>query len=310
MSYHPIRVNTLRGDQKIDFDAYIKINDKYILYLRRGDSFEGDRLQRLKAKKLKKMFILPDDEANYRTYVQKNLEIAYDDNSGKDLQTRAEIIHGQQATNAEEVFDNPDQATYQNAKDGVSRYIGFLSKNDRALGSIFSIENNDRSVSHHGVNVATLSVALAQKLQVTDQNKLQLLALGALLHDFGHQESGLEIARPLKDLSPEEMQTYLKHPEAGSVELLDKQHFDQLVLNIVAQHEECSDGSGFPKGFRERDMDPLVVMVASANAFDRLMTLEGLSPKDAGKHIMMERVGKHPLQHIQILSAALKDGAS
>lgn len=309
MSYLPIRVNTLRGDQKIDFDAYIKINDKHILYLRRGDSFEGERLQRLKSKKLKKMFIQPGDEANYRAYVQRNIEVAYADDSGKDIRTRAEIVHGQQATNAEEVFDDPTQANYQNAKDGVGRYIQFLQKNDDALGATFAIENNDRSVSHHGANVAALSVTLAQKLQISDPKQLQLLALGALLHDYGHQDSGLEIARPLKELSPEEMQTYLKHPVDGSSSLQDKKHFDQLVLNIVAQHEECIDGSGFPKGLHEREMDPLVIMVASANAFDRLMTLEGLSPKDAGKRLLVERVGKHPLNHLQILSAALKDVA-
>ena len=52
MDYVSIRVSTLRGDQKIDFNAYIKINEKMVLYLRRGDSFEGERLLRLKEKKL------------------------------------------------------------------------------------------------------------------------------------------------------------------------------------------------------------------------------------------------------------------
>ena len=58
MDYTTIRVSTLRGDQKINFDAYLKIGEKMVLYVRQGDSFEGDRLKRLKEKKLKKMFIL------------------------------------------------------------------------------------------------------------------------------------------------------------------------------------------------------------------------------------------------------------
>ena len=49
-----MRVSTLRGDLKIDFDVYVKINDKMILYIRRGDSFEGPRLKRLREKKTKK----------------------------------------------------------------------------------------------------------------------------------------------------------------------------------------------------------------------------------------------------------------
>src|SRR6478735_8764937 len=118
MDYVSIRVSTLRGDQKIDFNAYIKINDKMILYLRRGDSFEGERLKRLKDKKLRKMYILTDEETHYRSYLQKNIDVAYDDKSGKDMQTRAEIIQGAQQSNTEEVFENPENAeSYNYAKD-------------------------------------------------------------------------------------------------------------------------------------------------------------------------------------------------
>lgn len=305
MSYLPIRVSTLRGDQKTDFDVYLKIGEKMILYVRTGDSFEGDRLQRLKEKKLKKMFILPEHEKRYRDYISKSLEAAYDNKSGKDLQTRAEIIQGQQQANAEELFDNPDQKTYATTKEDINKYVNFLMTNDKAVNSIFKIENSDKSISHHGVNVATLTTALAQKLKV-DPKIMHLMALGALLHDYGHQDSGLEIARPLSSLSKEELALYRRHPEAGIAALQEQKHFDQLVLNIVAQHEECIDGSGFPKQLRENEMDPTVIMVSSANAFDRLMTLESLDPKEAGKKMMIEKVGKHPLNHIQILGGLLK----
>ncbi|MCK6599017.1 MAG: hypothetical protein L6Q37_11685, partial [Bdellovibrionaceae bacterium] len=107
MDHVSIRVSTLRGDQKINFDAYVKINDKFVLYLRRGDSFEGQRLKRLKEKKLKKMFILSGDESNYRQYLKTNIESAYDSTSSKDMESRAEIIQGEQQSNVEEVFEKP-----------------------------------------------------------------------------------------------------------------------------------------------------------------------------------------------------------
>ena len=56
--YVPIRVSTLRGNLKIPFDAYVSVASKHILFCRKGDSFGGDRLDRLKKKKLKIMFIL------------------------------------------------------------------------------------------------------------------------------------------------------------------------------------------------------------------------------------------------------------
>lgn len=303
MDYVPIRVSTLRGDQAIEFDAFIKINDKFILYLRKGDSFEGDRLKRLKAKKLKKMFIVPESESNYRTYLQRNIEMAYDKNSGKSLENRSEIIHGNQQSNAEAVMENPENETiYNETKDAAGKFVQFLEQEGpSSVATIMKIENVDQNIAHHGVTVSTLAIALAKQLNVTDPKLLQLLSLGALLHDFEHFHSGLAIARPLKEFNEEELKVYKTHPIVGAQKVQDKKHFDQTVINIIAQHEEYVDGKGFPNGLTESKMDPLAVIVASCNALDRVITFEGVPKKDAVRNLMISGVGKYPLNHIQIL---------
>lgn len=307
MDYVSVRVSTLRGDQKIDFNAYIKINEKMVLYLRRGDSFEGERLKRLKEKRVRKMFILTEDETKYREYMQKNIELAYSDSSGVDLQSRAEIVQGQQQSNTEEVFENPDNIeNYNNTKDAAAKYVQFLLSNSKAVNAVMDIQNEEASVAHHGVTVSTLSVALAQKLGMLDPKKTQLLALGALLHDFGHHHSHFQLDRPLSQFAPEEMTAYKNHPTVGASQVQDKKHFDQAVINIIAQHEECIDGSGYPLGARENQLDPLAVIVSSANALDRLITFEKVAKSDAVKKLMIEQVGRHPLNHIQLLSEILK----
>lgn len=307
MDYVSVRVSTLRGDQKIDFNAYIKINEKMVLYLRRGDSFEGDRLKRLKDKRVRKMFILMDEESKYRDYMQKNIELAYNDNSGADIQSRAEIVQGQQQSNTEEMFENPESVeSYNNTKDTAAKYVQFLMSNSKAVGAVMNIQNEDGNVAHHGVTVSTLSVALAQKLVMNDPKKTQLLALGALLHDFAHHNSALTLDRPITQFSKDELFTYKSHPTAGAALVQDKKHFDQAVINIIAQHEECIDGSGYPLGARENQLDPLSVIVSSANALDRLITYEKVPKAEAVKKLMIEQVGRHPLNHIQFLSEILK----
>ncbi|KYG65410.1 hypothetical protein AZI87_12775 [Bdellovibrio bacteriovorus] len=306
MDYVSIRVSTLRGDQKIDFNAYVKINDKMILYLRRGDSFEGERLQRLKDKKLRKMYILTDEENTYRSYLQKNIEMAYDNSSNKDIQTRAEIIQGSQQSNTEEVFENPDNVeSYNYCKDAAGKYVNFIMSNAQATQTIMNMENTDKNIAHHGVTVSTLSIALAQKLGINDPKKTQLLTLGALLHDYGHHNSPLNLNQPLDKMSPEDKKMWNQHPRDGAQKVHDKKHFDQTVINIIAQHEETINGAG-PKGMREKEMDPLSVIVSSANAMDRLITFEGVPKTEAAKKLMIDHVGKHPLQHLQMLNDILR----
>lgn len=307
MDYVSVRVSTLRGDQKIDFNIYIKINDKMVLYIRRGDSFEGDRLQRLKSKNLRKLYITHDEELRYRSYLQQNIEMAYDHNSTKDIQTRAEVVQGAQETNAEELFENPaDVEVYNRAKDSAAKYVQFLLGHSKAVGAIMNIVNSDQSIAHHGVNVATLSVALAYKLGLVDPKQIQLMTLGALIHDYGHFNSPIQINKPLKDFTPEEMAVYLQHPTLGAERIREQKHFDQLVINIVAQHEEKANGLG-PLKMMLNQQDPLITIVSSANAMDRLISFEGVPREEVSRKMMMETVGDHPLEHIQQLAEILKN---
>lgn len=306
MEYISIRVSTLRGDQSIDFNCYVKINEKFVLYLKQGDSFEGERLKRLKDKKLKKMFIPKEFESNYLNYMKKNIEMAYDDKSNKSLESRAEIIQGQQESNAEQVMENPEnQAAYAETKSAAQQYVQFLLKNPNAKSAVLNIENTDKNLAHHGVNVSTYAVAIGEKLSI-DAKLMQLMALGALIHDIGHQNSNLNIYRPISQMNKEDMEVFKNHPLVGAKRVHDKNHFDQQVISIINEHEEFIDGSGYPRGLIEQKLDPLSILVSSANSLDRMITFEGITKFEASKKIMIDMIGKHPLEHLKILSGLVK----
>jgi putative nucleotidyltransferase with HDIG domain len=300
MDYVTVRVSTLRGDQKIKFNVYVQINDKMILYIRDGDSFQGPRLKRLKEKKLKKLFILNEDESKYRDYLLLNIEKAYDDKSTTDIETRAEIIQGAQQEHAEEIFENPENAeAYNLAKDSAAKYVQFLLGHSQAIQSILRIENTDQSVAHHGVNVSTFAVSLGHKLGIIDDKQKQMLALGGLLHDFGHSVTFFQPNKLMSEMTNDELTVYKSHPEMGANQILDKKHFDQQIINIIMKHEECIDGSGYPRQLPESQIDQLTQIVSTANALDRLLVFENIPKGEAAKKLMMTRVGKHPLAHLQ-----------
>ena len=307
MNHIPIRVSTLRGDQPIDFDAFVKINEKHILFCRRGDSFEGTRLTRLKEKKLKKMFIVESDENSYRNYLQRNIDMAYDSGSGKPVETRTEIVQGATQARAEDVMENAGNETvYNDTKADVLRFVEFLNKEAKALSHILQMENVDGSIAHHGVAVSSIAIGIANRLGIKDAKKNQMLSLGALLHDFEHFHSGLQISRPLNQFSAEEIKVYKGHPMDGLKRIQDKQHFDQQVLTIIREHEETIDGKGYPNGLRDNKIDALALIVGSANRADRLLTFEKMKRQDIPKHLMINFTGIHPLEHLQILGELLK----
>lgn len=302
-----IRVSTLRGDLKIPFDVYIKVAGKYIHYCRSGDSFEGTRLNRLKAKKLKEMFIRPEDEMLYEQYLQENIDSAYDEKSNKALEIRAEVIQGAQQASAEAYMEDPiDKDAYHHVKYSVQRFVDFLGKRPQAAHPILSLENTDLSITHHSVNVATLATMLAMNSKFKDLTKLHLLGLGCMLHDIDHFNREPDLSRPLTELSPEEFASYKQHPLRGANLIQGVTFVDQLVMSVIVQHEEHLNGTGFPRGLTEKEIEPMVLFAATANAYDRLVSFQKQNPKEAIKSLLIDKVGLLPLDLIQNLNSILK----
>lgn len=304
----PIRVSTLRGDMKIDFNVYVQVAGKYVLFCRGGDSFEGHRLKRLKEKKLKKMYILGDQEDKYRQYMTQNIEQAFDQSSDKPIEMRAQIIQGAQQAAAEDVMDNPlSKAVYDVASEGSKRYVDFILKEEKAIRAVMNVENPDHSVSQHGVTVATLAVGMAEKLGIKDAAVLGHLVLGSLLHDIEHFYTGMNLARTVSEMDKIESTVYRKHPINGAERMSGTNFYDRSVLNIIVQHEETINGMGFPNGTRETELDPLAMIAATANSYDRLVTFEHNNKKDALKKLLIDKVGLHSLDHLKALQDVLKE---
>ncbi|MCB0356002.1 MAG: HD domain-containing protein [Bdellovibrionales bacterium] len=311
LKFEPIRVSTLRGERPIPFNAYIKIGSRHVLYLRKGDSFEGDRLDRLKAKKLDRLYILATDRSKYDQYLQDNVNEAFDAHSKKDLLSRTSIIQGHLQAIAEELMDHPEiEENYTMALTSCQRFCEFMQNNDLALKCLLSFKNEEFSISHHGVNVASLTLALISHLQLADSfiPQLELLTLGALIHDIGRQQ--LELPSPLQKskMTPEQKKLYESHPQLGIDRIREFSYFDEIVVNIIFQHEEFIDGSGYPQKLLERNTSPYSLMVSVANTYDKLITQEAKSMHEALKYMIIDSMGLHPLDMMKALQDALKKG--
>ncbi len=304
--FSPIRVSTLRGDLEIPFDVYVKVAGKYIHYCRRGDSFEGKRLERLRSKQLTTLFVKPDDEPAYKQYVELNIDSAFKD-LNKPLSIRAEVIQGYQEAAISDFLENPlDELTYRHVRASVEKFVAFIMNEPNAAALLLSRSNNDGSITHHGVNVATLAVLIAMQSGVRAGSTLDLLALGCVLHDLDHYHNHLDLSQSIDAMNDEQLKVYRAHPLSGAQRLQSATFVDQLVLTIILQHEENAKGTGFPKGLTENAMDPNVLIAATANAFDRMVSFERIPAKDAMKTLFIDKLGLYPLHLLQNLQQLLK----
>lgn len=114
----------------------------------------------------------------------------------------------------------------------------------------------------HSIDVALISLLMAVELGYTDEELLNI-GLGALLHDVGKlliPKSIIEKPGPLTDI---EMVYIRQHCELG-MSSLEPFCLPKECTNIVLQHHERFDGSGYPKGLKGNEicLNAKIVMIA------------------------------------------------
>ena len=113
-----------------------------------------------------------------------------------------------------------------------------------AMASI--VEKRDPYTAGHQRRVSQLSAAIAQKLELPDE-RIQEITMAAFVHDIGKIDIPAEILSKPTKLTEVEFELLKKHPR-GAYEILTKINFPQIIADIVLQHHERVDGSGYPHG--------------------------------------------------------------
>jgi len=110
------------------------------------------------------------------------------------------------------------------------------------------LESKDPYTAGHQKRVAILVLALAEEMKLPD-HQIEGLHVAALIHDIGKIYVPAEIlSRPTK-LTESEFALVKTHPGLGS-DILRKIEFPYPIADIVLQHHERVNGSGYPQGLR------------------------------------------------------------
>lgn len=111
-----------------------------------------------------------------------------------------------------------------------------------------TIEKRDPYTAGHQQRVAELAVAIAAELGLS-QERTEGLRLGALIHDIGKIYVPAEFLNRPGHLNSTELEIIQTHPAMG-YDIVKGIEFPWPVADIVVQHHERLDGSGYPNGLK------------------------------------------------------------
>ena len=110
------------------------------------------------------------------------------------------------------------------------------------------VEARDRYTAGHQVRVADLACMIARRMGFPE-SRIPIIRIAALIHDVGKVCVPTEILNKPAPLSPIEFEIVKQHPKAA-YDVLEKIEFPWPIADIVLQHHERMDGSGYPSRLR------------------------------------------------------------
>jgi len=111
---------------------------------------------------------------------------------------------------------------------------------------VLTLEKKDPYTSGHQKRVATFASAIAEEMGLS-QNQIDGVRMAAMIHDIGKNAiPGQILSKPAK-LAKLEMKMIKEHPQLG-YDILKGIEFPWPVAQMVLQHHERIDGSGYPQG--------------------------------------------------------------
>jgi putative nucleotidyltransferase with HDIG domain len=111
-----------------------------------------------------------------------------------------------------------------------------------------TMEWRDPYTAGHQKRVASIATAIAKQMGWDDE-QIQALYMAAMVHDIGKVAVPAEILTKPTRLTELEMKMVQEHAETG-YQILKDIPFPWPIAEVVHQHHERLDGSGYPKGLK------------------------------------------------------------
>lgn len=196
--------------------------------------------------------------------------------SAKTLFARATII---QQDLLRQIADG-DPLELDTIKSIIAELSERVFENCEAFECILNFRNKSRYQIEHAVAVTILVLIFSHHLEL-DSATTEDLAIGAFVHDIGKVFVDESILNKVGDVSAVEFEAIKSHVNQSVNIIKSTYGVPKLSHQIVAQHHEKLDGSGYPKGFDSRVISRYARMLTICDIYDALTSSKIYKPKQS-----------------------------
>ena len=167
------------------------------------------------------------------------------------------------------------------------------------------VETRDPYSTGHQQRVSKLAMAIAQEMKLP-QDKIEGIKIASLVHDIGKVNLPTEIISKPSKLIEVEFNLIKNYPKVG-YDILKKVDFPWPIAEIVLQHQEKIDGSGYPGGLKGDKICIEAKILGVANVVEAMSSYKSYRPALSIDEALTEIVkNKNIIFDPEVVDACLK----
>jgi len=195
-------------------------------------------------------------------------------NSLKDELVPARESHGQALVAVQDVFADlreKKKLDVEGLTTVVDPMIDSVLRNQDAMACLTRMRQKTDYLYSHSLGTSVWALVLGRHLGL-DRQTLQTVGLGAMLLDVGMTQLPTELLTKKEKLTPDEEELVKQHVKVG-MEIVEKDGAaDRRVLEMIANHHERHNGTGYPRGVEGNEIPVYGRIAGLADSYDAMIT--------------------------------------
>ncbi len=261
--YGALPVRDLAAGWEVPFDVYLKVKKNgaeeplLVKSCARGEVFQEEWYQKLLQLGIPCVYVSLDEMDRVLQYLHHNLEMVLADDSQSEMAKSLRVCDATQMwiLNFFTSEKRRTGAQVDLALKFLDSLLEVIKSDHYNILYLMEIRRHSYFLYNHCLNVSLLGIAFTGFLG-WEREDIQEFGFGALIHDLGLIHTPRPILEKQGPLTPEEMALIKRHPLDGYRMMQDLVNQRRETLQMVMQHHENGDGSGYCSGLKINAIHP------------------------------------------------------
>lgn len=262
--YVPVRISSILRWGTANFDLYMKLSEsKFVKVINKEEAFLPPDAERFFSKKVHHLYITGQDAGEYIKNFEQNISLVLN-NESKESDLSVLTLESMENVQkfAQVLGWTPE--VMNAAKHAVNLAVKAVSSEPNILKLVQQkLDNPASKYSSHVGLMALLTCGFCYQLGWLSESTQMKLGLASLMHDIAIDEKKYEnitnwnkAASDSQDKKSDIMK-YKNHPIDAAALVQSMRNVPADVDQIILQHHEKIDGSGFPRGLGQGRISPM-----------------------------------------------------